>query len=618
MCDMNPQVPVSDELLSAYFDGEASPEERAAVEQLLDGSVASRRELDEIAQLSALLHSFPREAAPVELASHVQRETDLLPLAEQKTVASIALVRSLRREWMAACLGAVATAVALLLMVNLVDRPASHLQALRENDSATILALSTTAAPVMELRLSEKEFVVAEALKRDLARLDDATQKLETSGDDAAVAANPPTSAAATMPRRSLSVPGEVRSEEQNSFDKNAKSKPSAGLGVNGVAADNFVPPVYFNNTDFLSGLRVGEVYQFVPQVADPESNVAVVELAVLDIERGADQVQVLLSRNSIRPRQSGQAGQAGQTERFTKPQSSKPGESSNSNDIVVVYSVGPGEHLAKALEDMSRQPELFLSWTTQPPVQLPVVENLAESKADRVAAKDSAAPAKEKSRDQQSVTRSKISAAEDDMEVEAAQALNALLARGNDANYADTAVTNGTAGSSADGSKAASKLPDVIADQPTPQPATVAGKKLVENSGKGQPNAGDPAPAVADAARQNSDLKRSGIGPDGIGLGRAYQQRIHVQANAIQGNLFQGNSAVPIEPLQSNNVQSQGLNARGGMNSYRRGSNEFLPQQNNFSRADGSRNEVKVLFVLHSPQVPAAPGAITPAKPNR
>ena len=73
MCDMNPQVPVSDELLSAYFDGEASPEERAAVEQLLDGSVASRRELDEIAQLSALLHSFPREAAPVELASHIQR-----------------------------------------------------------------------------------------------------------------------------------------------------------------------------------------------------------------------------------------------------------------------------------------------------------------------------------------------------------------------------------------------------------------------------------------------------------------------------------------------------------------------------------------------------------------
>ena len=144
MCDMNPQVP--DELLSAYFDGEASPEERAVVEQLLDGSVASRRELDEIAQLSALLHSFPREAAPVELASRVQRETDQLPLAEQQPVASVAPVRSLRREWMAACLGAVATAAALLLMVNLVDRPASHLQALREHDSAAKLALATTAS----------------------------------------------------------------------------------------------------------------------------------------------------------------------------------------------------------------------------------------------------------------------------------------------------------------------------------------------------------------------------------------------------------------------------------------------------------------------------------------
>ena len=517
---MNPQVP--DELLSAYFDGEASPEERAVVEQLLDGSVASRRELDEIAQLSALLHSFPREAAPVELAGRVQRETDQLPLAEQKTVAP---VRSLRREWLAACLGAVATAAALLLMVNLVDRPASHLQALREHDSATRLALATTAAPEMDRRLSENESLVA---------------------------------------------------------------------------------PVYLNNSDFINGLRVGEVYQFVPQVADPESNVAVVELAVLDIERGADQVQVLLSRNSIRPRQSGQAGPAGQTGNVAKQPSGKPGEPLNTNDIVVVYSVGPGEHLAKALEDMSRQPELFLSWTTQPPVQLPVVEGLlAESKADRIAAQDSAAPAKETSRDQQSVSRSKSPTSDDGMEVEAAQALNALLARGNDANYGDSAVTNDGDGSPAEGSKAGGKVPEGIADQPTSQSATVAGKRFVGNGGKGVQSAADPAPAVADRARQNSDLQRSGPGPDGVGLGRAYQQRINVQGSAIQGN-----SAAPIEPLPSNNVQSQGMNARGGMNSYRRGSNEFLPQQNHFSRADGTRNEVKVLFVLHSPHVPAAPPA--------
>ncbi len=599
MCDMNPQVPVSDELLSAYFDGEASPEERAIVEQLLDGSVASRRELDEIAQLSALLHSFPRGAAPVELALRVQRETDLLPLAEQKTVASVAPVRSLRREWMAACLGAVATAAALLLMVNLVDRPASHLQALREHDSATRLALATTASPAMERRLSENESVVSEALKRDLARLDDGDRKPEMSGADVAVVANQPAPATAAMSRRSLSVQGDVRSEQQDSFDANAKSKPLAGLASNGVATDNLVPPVYFNNSDFLSGLRVGEVYQFVPQVADPESNVAVVELAVLDIERGADQVQVLLSRNSIRPRQSGQAGQTGNV---AKQPSGKPGEPLNTNDIVVVYSVGPGEHLAKALEDMSRQPELFLSWTTQPPVQLPVIESLAESKADRIAAQDLAAPAKETSRDQQSVSDSKSPTSDDGMEVEAAQALNALLARGNDANYGDSAVTNDGDGSPAEGSKAGGKVPEGIADQPTSQSATVAGKKFAENGGKGPQSAADPAPVVADRARQNSDLKRSGPGPDGGGFGRAYQQRINVQ-----GSVIQGNSAAPIEPLPSNNFQSQGMNARGGMNSYRRGSNEFLPRQNHFSRADGTRNEVKVLFVLHSPHVPAA-----------
>ena len=41
---MNPQVP--NELISAYFDGEASPEERATVESLLDESLALRMVID--------------------------------------------------------------------------------------------------------------------------------------------------------------------------------------------------------------------------------------------------------------------------------------------------------------------------------------------------------------------------------------------------------------------------------------------------------------------------------------------------------------------------------------------------------------------------------------------
>lgn len=594
---MTPQVP--DELLSAYFDGEASPEERTAVEKLLDGSVASRRELDEIAQLSALLHSFPREAAPVELASRVQRETDLLPLAEQKTVAP---VRSLRREWMAACLGAAATAAALMLMVNLVDRPASHLQALRENDSATTrLALATTAAPAMERQLSEKESVVGEALVRDLTRFDDGSRKPEMSGADVAGAANQPVSAAAAMPRRSMSVQDEVRLEQQNSFDVNSKSKPLASFGNNGVVNDNSAAPVYLNNSDFLNGLRVGEVYQFVPQVADPESNVAVVDLAVLDIERGADQVQVLLSRNSIRPRQSGQAGLAGQAGNVAKQQSGKPSERSNSNDIVVVYSVGPGEHLAKALEDMSRQPELFLSWTTQPPVQLPIVENLAESKTEGVAANNSVASAKDAKRDQQAVSRSKPPIVGDGMDEDAARALNALLTRNNDANY-------GLANSVEVAANANGTTPEAVVDQPASSSASTVAKKALEGGNNNVFRRADQAPAVSHASKPEGDLKRSGAALDSAGSGRAYQQRFNLPTDI----------PAPVEPLL-NNFQSQGMNSRGGANSFRGGTSNFMPQQNaGYGRSEGTRNEVKVLFVLHSTQIPTAPGAISPAKPNR
>ncbi|MBC8113546.1 MAG: zf-HC2 domain-containing protein, partial [Candidatus Saccharimonas sp.] len=119
---MNPPVP--NELISAYFDGEASPEERAAVESLLDGSTVTRRELDEISQLSALLHSFPRESAPAELVANVRRQTDQLPLVAQAV--PVVSARSRRREWTAAALGAVVTAAALMLMVNLTDRDGSR------------------------------------------------------------------------------------------------------------------------------------------------------------------------------------------------------------------------------------------------------------------------------------------------------------------------------------------------------------------------------------------------------------------------------------------------------------------------------------------------------------
>lgn len=64
------------ELLSAWCDGELSLEEQARVEQLLQESPAARREAEEIAQLSSLLKSLPRESAPPELISATLRRCE--------------------------------------------------------------------------------------------------------------------------------------------------------------------------------------------------------------------------------------------------------------------------------------------------------------------------------------------------------------------------------------------------------------------------------------------------------------------------------------------------------------------------------------------------------------
>src|SRR4051794_31945688 len=106
---MNPQVP--DELISAYFDGETSPEERAVVERLLANSEDAQRELSETARLSALLHSFPRETAPGELVGNVLRQTEQMALPmQQVTVSTTRPVRSVWRDWTAGFVGAAISA----------------------------------------------------------------------------------------------------------------------------------------------------------------------------------------------------------------------------------------------------------------------------------------------------------------------------------------------------------------------------------------------------------------------------------------------------------------------------------------------------------------------------
>ena len=175
------------------------------------------------------------------------------------------------------------------------------------------------------------------------------------------------------------------------------EARQNNALGLNLMVLDNgAVQNFYVNNPDFLNGLKKGEVYQFVPQVADNGSYVAVVDLAVLDVERGVGQMQVLLSQNSIQPRLTGQSND------LEKQKAQKLREQSNAggNEMVVVYTVGPGEQLAKTLEDMQQHPDLFFGWSSQSPVQLPSGDELAAAKEDAASAMDAKASAEKPTAD--------------------------------------------------------------------------------------------------------------------------------------------------------------------------------------------------------------------------
>ncbi|VAX38462.1 hypothetical protein MNBD_PLANCTO02-251, partial [hydrothermal vent metagenome] len=64
------------QLLSAYFDNEVTPEERAKVEDLLESSIDARQALEEISQLAEFIRSLPKEAAPETLASTIMQQTE--------------------------------------------------------------------------------------------------------------------------------------------------------------------------------------------------------------------------------------------------------------------------------------------------------------------------------------------------------------------------------------------------------------------------------------------------------------------------------------------------------------------------------------------------------------
>jgi len=361
---MSPQIP--EELISAYFDGEVTAEERATVESYLAGSEEAQRELNETARLSALLHSFPREVAPASLAAGIEERTSSLPLptvSRTPRSGSVPLWPQVR----AAVVSAVTTAAAFLLILRAIEPGTVTSTAL--NAPATGVAERETPVPGGAPEFASMEMDQTQPYDKPTARAGSADklaesqqmrklqdpQPAEGANSYALKGDNAPKAAALVMRQGPVDAPAPP------------PPAPAPGDAPATVVADaqdpaptveNFMNPL--TNGAYLDQLQRGQIYTFVPQPADPETSAGVVDMMVVDVDRAAETMQVLLGQPQVQ-RDGGQDRK----------------QKSGDEELVILYAQAPADRIAKALNDVTLHPDLFVGWSAQLPLELTEVEEL-------------------------------------------------------------------------------------------------------------------------------------------------------------------------------------------------------------------------------------------------
>lgn len=144
---MKDQHPRSDDVLSAFLDGEASPQERAEVERRLETSPAARQELSELRAVSELVQDLPRQTLPGEFAAQVMQAAERRMLLPERQPAVATPVSSRRRLYgIAAAIAATAAGLMLAMQYN-DQRPAGQGPAVANNDKPQVLPKEPATVP---------------------------------------------------------------------------------------------------------------------------------------------------------------------------------------------------------------------------------------------------------------------------------------------------------------------------------------------------------------------------------------------------------------------------------------------------------------------------------------
>ena len=371
----NQKVP--DDLISAYFDGEVTQDERRQVEQLLESSAESRQLLEDAAKLSAILHSFPREAAPADLARNVRLQIESSTLVAPAS--SPAKRTGLRREWIAFAAGILATVAPLVMYV--VVNPTQQV------DHSAVVSLHSNDERAgghgseMVLRSEGVPQKMALKLKGLLPEAPGAAKPIGTGIPSVAsehVELATSESAAPSVSGRSVVSNGSEAVGVASSMV--AGSALSFSTAATEPAVDATDDGILLNPDDpdhFIQSLKKGEIA--VRSVANTNDAVAVVELIVVDINRGADEMEMLLLRvmrnlnasddTSASPNQ-GDAKALGIDKDEALRESLARAKSSD--EMAMLYVRAPGDQLAQALAEAIKRPEMYLAVSPKVPMTFP------------------------------------------------------------------------------------------------------------------------------------------------------------------------------------------------------------------------------------------------------
>lgn len=315
-------LPTND-LLSAFHDGEANSAERVAVERCLAESAEARRELSETRQVSSLLKELPRERLPVEFPQQVLQAIEremLIPSLPSGSDALPPTAHSLRR-WIGAA-AVLTSAAGLLLLVRAIDeRPA------REFASAPRSASAPT-----KFSLDSSTSVAATAPLAADAVADDRQAAGGFGGGAAA---------------------------------KSVAMGAAAGAGPSPASVASRESDALFFDQSSLKDAKIGDV---VRAMQTEGTEVAVVWLTVVDRQEGLAGLQFLLADNRIARAETNSKAAETRKAKSTKPKA-------NSDQMHAVFVESDAEHLAAALKQL-RDQSFVQSLEVDQPIELAQLED--------------------------------------------------------------------------------------------------------------------------------------------------------------------------------------------------------------------------------------------------